>query len=682
MQPFRGLHYDVARGNYDSLADLRRLIRFSAECGLNEFVLYMEDLWRYQRHPQLANAHAYRLEDMGALAEYAAGQGVDFVPSLTTLGHSIHILEKPAYRHLAFPGEHPDFDVLNPAVYELFAELFDEVLPHFTSPYVFINGDEVRHVDLSEEAREEARKHGIGSLYGRGIGKIAQLVIDRGRRPIMWHDMLLHHPDSLAYLPKETIIAYWYYDYQPDYPADAFFCEQGYDVIAVPGLMANPTLPMYARALPSIHGQARSAQQCIATVEAKGKCLGTMTTIWEKCIWQVSPLAIYATGRWTEDAEIPQAQVEKEFPRDVFGLPDSTAGSAWVEASRQMVAVNLLANAQAGPRSAQEKIALDTEIAKRRGSIKELAEQMSAGEPAQNHDFFERMKQVAHAMITFPESVPARSAAPAPRLYAAEVGIDRDCRITTTKTQYGHDLVILSNGVIAVTLLPQFGAVMTEWVVLGEQPLPFIHVNYDAWAAAAPRVPGDPAMENPWAAARLSGWRETIFYNARLNPSSIWGRPFQVRALRETPEEIALECVGANEVADVRRVVTLRRDQPAIDIDVTATNHFKPGYLAVMPNVGYAFPDTCGPLLTLVNGQEKRPLIDHNGTMMFAPQGDRVRIESPFNAHYLQLGMAPGEVAHILTDISSEGFTLEPFGAVRRCEVGESVHLGLRYEIG
>ncbi|HEY3416716.1 MAG TPA: family 20 glycosylhydrolase, partial [Armatimonadota bacterium] len=348
MQPFRGVHYDVARGNYDSLTSLRRLIRYSADCGLNELVLYMEDLWRYQHHPQLANAHAYRLEDMQALAEYAARHGVDFIPSLTTMGHSFHILEKPAYRHLAFPGEQPDFDVFNPAVYQLFAELFDEVLPHFTSPYVFINGDEVRHVDLSEEAREEARQHGIGSIYGRGMGKIAQLVIDRGRRPIMWHDMLLHHPDSLAYLPKETIIAFWYYDYQPDYPALNFFCEQGYDVIAAPGLMDNHELPMNARALPSIQGQARAAQQCIAANPGTGACLGTMTTVWEKARWQHAQLAIYATGRWTEDAEIPQQQVLKDFPRDVFGLPNSPAGDAWTEASRQMLLVGLLANAQAG----------------------------------------------------------------------------------------------------------------------------------------------------------------------------------------------------------------------------------------------------------------------------------------------------------------------------------------------
>ena len=135
-QPFRGLHYDMARGNYESYATLRRIVRLCADLGLNELILYMEDLWRYKKHPTLSNAASYDPAEMGALAEYAAERGVDFIPSLTTLGHSIHILNKPKYAHLAFPGQPLEFDVLNPGVYDLFNDLFDEVLPHFSSPWL------------------------------------------------------------------------------------------------------------------------------------------------------------------------------------------------------------------------------------------------------------------------------------------------------------------------------------------------------------------------------------------------------------------------------------------------------------------------------------------------------------------------------------------------------------------
>ncbi|MHB9134410.1 MAG: family 20 glycosylhydrolase [Armatimonadota bacterium] len=694
-QPFRGLHYDLARGNYDSLDSLRRLITVCAECGLNELVFYMEDLWRYKKHPQLVNAHAYSLEDMAGLAKFACGVGVDFIPSLTTIGHSFHILEKPEYQHLAFPGSHADFDVLNPAVYDLFADLFDEVLPHFSSPFVHINGDEVRYTALNEKAQEFVRQHGMGALFGTGLGRLARMVLKRGRRPIVWHDMLLHHPDSLDFLPKETIICYWFYDYQQEFPALDFFRAQGFDVLAAPGLITNRSkTPDLARAMPNVYEQCRAATRSLQTKpepngDRVGTCLGTLTTIWEDVNWYEGILPIYATGRWTNDAEVPYAPVLAEFAHDIYGIDNPALGSTWTEASRLGGATCLLEEGRPQAHSAEEYALFNSEITQHHAALQPLTAEMMAGQPQKNADVFQSMVATA-AKLTVCGTPPAEqaftpAASPIPALFCLDhiTPGDATCRLIEAQTPYGHRLVVLTNGQVAVSLLPDFAATMVEWVLLGEQPKAFIDAaGYRRWAAETPRDPQDPGLLSPWGVTRVGGWRETIYYNARLNPSSLWGYPFTVNVVTNTPEEIAVEFSGLGNVAEVRRVVRLRAGERTIGIETTVTNRIAPGYLGIQPNVGYQLPGSCAPDCRLVNGDCSRLLADHDGTMLFTPQSDTVCVQSQVNDRSLQLRFQPEEMLQILTDVGAAWFTLEPFSRPQFCRTGESVTLHLEYELG
>jgi hypothetical protein len=685
-QQFRGVHYDLARGNYDTVASLRALVDFMAECELNALVLYMEDLWRYRMHPRLANPHAYDIGEMGQLAAYAAYRGVDCIPSLTTLGHAKHILEKPDYRHLAFPGERADFDVLNPAVYTLFGELFDEVLPSFTSPYVFINGDEVNLSCLSEEARALAGERGIGALYGMGMAKLAQLVLDRGRRPILWHDMLLHHPDSLAYLPKEAIIAYWFYDFQPEYHAIDYFTGQGYDVIAAPGILRYDWLPDDARALPSIAGQARAADANRAHGAGPGRCLGTMTTIWEKLKWRGAALSIYATGRWTRDAALSTETVLAEFASDVFGMDQPQLGAAWRESTLDLGTAYLLTTALAGPRDAEETQAIAASLADTRAHLSTLTAVMEAGQPVQNTALHARVRAMAGEMAHYaPEIAPYT--VPSQPLHSVSLvdPTDRSCRVIEAQTSFGHRLCVLTNGLLAIAVLPDFGATMIEWTLLGDAPWSVVGSGYDRWAAQAPRVPGDPALGSPWGAQRLGGWRNTIYFNARLHPSSLWGRPFSVDVLQEA-DAVSLICRGANEVAEVTQAVRLVRDARTVEVTTTAINRFMPGYLGIQPNPVHQFPGTSSALLTRTENTEQGALtcslLEQDGTKTLRPRGTVLRVASPRDGHYIEVRFRADEVNSILMDVAAEGFTLEPFRTPRFCAVGEGVAQHLTYEVG
>ena len=227
---------------------------------------------------------------------------------------------------------------------------------------------------------------------------------------------------------------------------------------------------------------------------------------------------------------------------------------------------------------------------------------------------------------------------------------------------------------------------MIDWLVLDAQrPWSALRSEYTAWAALEPRIPGDPGLGSPWGASRIGGWREGIFFNARQNPNTLWGRPWEILVLRQSADEITVECVGRNEAAEVRRTITLRRGKRTIGIESQATARRGPCHLALYPHAIHAMPGTPAPLLRLSGDAavaDERSLIEHDGTLHFRPRGEELRIASPLDHRFMRLCFHAEEVAIFLTDFASDYFTLEPFGTIRSCEQGESVHLWLEYELG
>jgi hypothetical protein len=692
--------YDLARGNYDSIHSLKRFIKFVSECGLNIVTFYMEDLWQYKTHPRISNPHAYKLEDMKFLAEYAEDYNITLIPSLTTLGHSHHILDKPGYRHLAFPGEHADFDVLNPSVYEFFDELFHEVLPYFKSPYVFINGDEVNLSHLSEEAKMKAKQQGLGYLYGIGMKKIGEMVISYGKRPVMWHDMLLHHPESIEIIPKETIIAYWYYDYQSAFPAIPFFCSKGFDVIACPGLLRHGDKPDYARALPNIEGQ---ILECINHIEIKstnmknkntpGRCLGVLLTIWEKLKWENSILAIYALGEKIRNPGYSHDRILNNFAQNVFGIKKPKSGQLWEKISMQYGKVSLLSNSLNKGQSSREKYFIRNSLNTSMQKFYSLADKLSDGKPVNNVMLYAQSKSLIQKMLKFKPDIQSKKSnlknILKNNLFTSSLVdvTDKKCRIIETKTPYGHKLLILTNGFIAIAILPEFAATMIEWVLIkGTNFFSFLTNEYREWADKEKRIPGDITLGSPWGAVNIGGWRETIFYNTRLNPSSLWGRTFDISSVRLDEQEITIVCRGKNEVAEINRMVSIKKGETMINIDITARNLLSEDTLAIQPNQTHVFPGTCPAILQLIEKKgeinKKRSILDYNGTKLFSPWENAIRVVSPLNKHFLNFEFQKKEIEFIFTEVAPKFFTLEPFGKMVKCKKHETVHMELQYKLG
>ncbi len=105
--------------------------------------------------------------------------------------------------------------------------LLEEIVELFPeTPYIHIGGDEANIkvwnycIDSSAYMKENGIED-VYELYSDFVGRVAQMVLDMGRTPIVWEGF----PKKGAHrVPKETIVIAWesYYNYATDLLADGF----------------------------------------------------------------------------------------------------------------------------------------------------------------------------------------------------------------------------------------------------------------------------------------------------------------------------------------------------------------------------------------------------------------------------------------------------------------------------
>jgi hexosaminidase len=243
----RGVMLDISRDKVPTMDTLRGLVDLLASLKINELQLYTEHTFAFRQHPEVwANASPMTGEELLALDRYCRDRAVDLVPSHNCFGHMRRWLTLPAYRDLA---EAPDgcdtrwgrFErpfTLNPGdprSIALVKDIFDEVLPHFTSRYVNVGCDET--IDLGEgRSREVVQQRGAGRVYLDFLLKVYARIKPHNRTMQFWGDILMEHPELVPELPRDLIALEW--GYEADHPFkthSAIFANSGIPFYVCPG---------------------------------------------------------------------------------------------------------------------------------------------------------------------------------------------------------------------------------------------------------------------------------------------------------------------------------------------------------------------------------------------------------------------------------------------------------------
>ncbi len=216
---WRGMHLDVCRHFFD-VGFVKKYIDLLFEHRLNVFHWHLtEDQgWRLEidRYPELTSISAWRTEgderyggfytkaDVREVVAYARERQIQVIPEIELPGHSVATLA--AYPELSCSGgpfavetHWGIFDDVycagNDAVFEFFANVFDEVCELFPSEYVHIGGDECPKVRWEECPKCRARMKaealsGGGELQSWFVSQASGLLAARGKRLIGWDEIL------------------------------------------------------------------------------------------------------------------------------------------------------------------------------------------------------------------------------------------------------------------------------------------------------------------------------------------------------------------------------------------------------------------------------------------------------------------------------------------------------------
>ena len=218
----RGYMLDVARDKIPTMDSLKKVIDNLAQLRYNRLQLYVEHTFAFAADEVVWKGYSpLTPAEIMELDEYCERRFIELVPNLNSFGHLERWLDHPEYRPLA---ENPDkffFKEWNhwfrsvitpgPEAERFIARLYDEYLPNFTSGSLNIGCDETFELGHGR-SKKICDKIGMPQLYFDFLSTLIRLAGERGRKVMMWGDMLGQHPEFFARLPESVTVLLWGYE--------------------------------------------------------------------------------------------------------------------------------------------------------------------------------------------------------------------------------------------------------------------------------------------------------------------------------------------------------------------------------------------------------------------------------------------------------------------------------------
>lgn len=220
----RGVMLDISRGRVPKLETLLDLVERLADFKINEFQLYTEHTFAYRNYKSVWQSWgALTAVEIRTLDSRCRELGIDLVPNQNSFGHLRYFLEHPKVKKLAevsepYEGSTGDFLRFpttlapnNPGTIKFVRELYDELLPNFTSTFLNVGCDETWDLGRGQ-SKKLCERRGKGRVYVDFLKQIQREAAKRGRQMMFWGDIILNHPELISKLPKNVIALNWGYE--------------------------------------------------------------------------------------------------------------------------------------------------------------------------------------------------------------------------------------------------------------------------------------------------------------------------------------------------------------------------------------------------------------------------------------------------------------------------------------
>lgn len=199
---------DISRGPIPSMTVLKEQIVKMASFKLNHFSLYIEHIFKLEKHPTIAPKNGITKAEIELLSVFAKKHHVNLIGSYQSFGHMAKTLAVPKYNHLA-ENEH----IISPALKESYTflnDVYQEIVPTFSGKYFNINCDET--FGLGEgKSKAMVDSLGIDGVYLYHINNLNNMLKPYDKKIIMWGDIVGSYPKLVEKLPKNITVMAWGY---------------------------------------------------------------------------------------------------------------------------------------------------------------------------------------------------------------------------------------------------------------------------------------------------------------------------------------------------------------------------------------------------------------------------------------------------------------------------------------
>jgi Glycosyl hydrolase family 20, catalytic domain len=358
-----GFHIDMNiaqfRGEY-----LKERLKRLAGLGYNAILWEVENNIRWETCPECVSPDAFTKEEFKDILSYSRALGLEPIPLLQTIGHCEYVLKNEKYRRLAeLPGRIDQYCPQNPEVVSFLEKWIDEYLGIFGNVrYFHLGADEAYALGECPLCRAYAEKSSLSELYVSHLNTLSRPLADKGIRPIIWGDMILHHPEALDHLSRKIVIFDWLYDRylgcgqvniwgqgnrgkddldavtlkrfgpylypfgdEPGRDPDPFYTaaylqDLGFDVVLCPSSSCYGDSVYAPRTYFHMRNTADSFRQGLA----EGR-QGAVLTSWTVHLfpWELQETSIELPAFVAGHPESDLADYEKSYVRDHFGVEDS-----------------------------------------------------------------------------------------------------------------------------------------------------------------------------------------------------------------------------------------------------------------------------------------------------------------------------------------------------------------------
>jgi len=335
---YRGVQQDISRGQVPTPATLKRLAEVAAEAKLNLLELYLEHVFKFPSHPDIAPPEGLSPQECRELFDHAAAYGVEVHPLFQALGHAEQILNRPQYQQFRVgPAGKAmttvTWDVRKPEAVAMIGRLVDDLCRAMPGRIFAADITEVDYEGLLASGTTPA---GVTELVFQYVLKLRDMVRPHGMRLLVTQGPLdsVGHLSGLGprldHLPKDVIIGSYYCaggPYRPAWKADfprlrdkqlAFFAQAWID--------------SHNRLFPWIDHAAEFSDQEVRAGLAHG-AVGSTTCDWgdeghyHLVGQQWYPFLYHGASAWT-GGQVDRPYFDRAFTQILYGLPDDSVARA------------------------------------------------------------------------------------------------------------------------------------------------------------------------------------------------------------------------------------------------------------------------------------------------------------------------------------------------------------------